>query len=504
MRPLGRVVAAAVFAGGLQALALHARAGWALALVALVPLLVALESAPARHAVAAGIAYAIAAFELDVAPWLAPAIARYLGVEPARAIALAVAVAAVAGAAHGALLGGALALRPRAPRAWQVVWLAAAWAVWESLRLPLPPFFPAATIGAAETGAPALLQLASATGIAGVTAVVVAANAGIASLWARGASRFERAAALATGAGLVVAASVWGAARLASPPGTASSGPTVIAVDGAARSFAESTLARYLAATPSPRERGAAIVLWPESAITVDLERDRDAWRQLARFLEEGGAVLVAGGTLQSVAAAGKLDRFNAVHVLRAGYGMDSYRKRRLVPIAESWPAALGAPPAALEPVRAGREARVFEAGGTALAPLVCFEIVDPAAATDLARRGARVLVNPTNDAWFPGDPPHLAWAQIRAVETGVPVLRVANAGPSALFDGFGRALAESRSDGRPSVLEATIPGTTDTFYARNDRAFLVACLAVVAAGMAIEVRSLRGGRRTPSRTRPS
>jgi len=166
---------------------------------------------------------------------------------------------------------------------------------------------------------------------------------------------------------------------------------------------------------------------------------------------------------------------------------MRSYHKRWLVPLAERWSSLLGTPPPELASLEAGEEATVFSLGDTAFGVLICFEITDAAGARALARGGARFIVNMTNDAWFIGSarPPHLPWAAVRAVETGLPVVRASNAGPSAVFDRFGRPVASSRPADGPAVLTAHVPAAAPTLYAQTGDVFLGLCVATVLAGLA-------------------
>ena len=77
------------------------------------------------------------------------------------------------------------------------------------------------------------------------------------------------------------------------------------------------------------------------------------------------------------------------------------------------------------------------------LAPLICYEDIYSTLARDAARHQANILVNLSNDNWFDGSCElrlHLAQSAYRAVETGLPLLRVCNGGVSAVVTPAGRA----------------------------------------------------------------
>jgi len=210
----------------------------------------------------------------------------------------------------------------------------------------------------------------------------------------------------------------------------------------------------------------------------------RAAWMALNRFVAAHGVPLLAGGPGTGLVHAGRgVVYFNSAHLIAPGQGLRTYHKRHLVPFAERWPSFLGAPPAGLAADLAGLEPGdvpgVFPLDDGAFGVLICFEITDAAAARALAARGVRFVVNLTNDAWFESAP-HLAWAAIRAVETGVPVVRAANAGVSAVFDRFGRA----RTRRGAGWLVTRVPAVVPTVYARRGDVFLGACLAALLAGL--------------------
>jgi apolipoprotein N-acyltransferase len=150
----------------------------------------------------------------------------------------------------------------------------------------------------------------------------------------------------------------------------------------------------------------------------------------------------------------------------------------------------------------AGRDATIFTCGTpvVAFSTLICFEDVMPWLSRRAVRRGARLLINQTNDAWFDrtgGPAQHMAQCVFRAVENRVPVLRVANSGitclihPSGLIDDR----TQNSRDEAPEALVRTWAVSVDnkgrslSFYARHgDIFFAVPCavLAVVCLVLAI------------------
>jgi apolipoprotein N-acyltransferase len=259
-----------------------------------------------------------------------------------------------------------------------------------------------------------------------------------------------------------------------------------VTVDLDARTAEDSTLDRYLAASAGVVD--GALIVWPESALPNDPEHDRATFAALRGLVDRNGMPLLAGGPGVARGPDRQPARYNSAHLVRPGEGLASYHKRNLVPLAETWPARLpliGSPPPDLAGLSAGTEATVFPLGESAFGVLICFEITDAAGARTLAQRGARFIVNLTNDAWFATSarPPHLPWAAVRAVESGLPVVRAANAGPSAVFDRFGRMVAERHGAG---LFAATMPPPAPTLYTRGGHAFLVACAALVAGGIAL------------------
>ena len=464
------------------------------------PLLAALESAAPRLTFALSIVYALVLGVGGLGLWLSRAAAAYFGIGDAAAIGYTLAFLVTIFAAHGAFLGLLLLGRPARPGPWAVVWCAAAWACWDVARTALWPRFPGGVLALSQHEVLPVLQVASVGGVAALTFLLVAVNAGVAGLVGRGA-RAVRALGAATGIALLVGALLWGRLRIASEADPASSaGPLVVAVDVGARAPADGTLERYLAASTDALTPPPALLVWPESALTTDVEHDRATWATLSAFVAAHGIPLLAGGPGAVPRAGRGFVHFNSAHLIAPGHGLRTYHKRGLVPFAERWPAAwpalLGTPPPDLRDLEPGTEATLFPLGDETFGVLICFEITDGRAAGDLARRGARFLVNLTNDAWF-SPAPHLPWAAVRAVETGLPVVRAANAGVSAVFDRFGRP----RSADAPGRLVVRVPAAVSTVYRRAGDAFLAGCAVVVLAGFLSALRGRRAEEPTRGRT---
>jgi apolipoprotein N-acyltransferase len=256
----------------------------------------------------------------------------------------------------------------------------------------------------------------------------------------------------------------------------------------------ERIMSHYLALSDratSPLSTGVGDIthlIWPESAFPFLLARDPPALAQIAALLPPG-TTLITGAARAGEPLPGEVNAryFNAIHVVGDdGTILATYDKVHLVPFGEYLPFGgllrkWGLRQFVHVPVgfEAGAKAQPLSIRGLPpAAPLICYEAIFPA---QVVTRGARAgfLLNLTNDAWFgltPGPYQHLAQAKLRAVEEGLPLVRVANTGISAVVDPYGRTLA-SLPLGTDGVLDAALPRSIEpTFYAQiGDLTFFVA-----------------------------
>lgn len=178
---------------------------------------------------------------------------------------------------------------------------------------------------------------------------------------------------------------------------------------------------------------------------------------------------------------------------------MATYDKMHLVPFGEYVPAFLDRALRALG-IRqfveipggftAGRRRAPFEVPGLPpVAASICYEAIFPDEIT--AAPGARpgLIVNVTNDGWFgdtPGPRQHFAQSRLRAVEHGLPLVRAANTGISAVVDPYGRVVA-SLPLGVDGVLDSGLPRSgTPTIFDTYGNALLVALCLLCCVGAVI------------------
>jgi apolipoprotein N-acyltransferase len=198
-----------------------------------------------------------------------------------------------------------------------------------------------------------------------------------------------------------------------------------------------------------------AIVVWPETASPYWLQQDDPARLAVARAAA-GAAAVFAGSARQD----GKRDYNSLIVVMPDGSVGGTYDKHHLVPYGEYFPSYL--------PIRLGERGwdagpslkTLHVAGLPAAGPLICYEAAFPAQVVVETDRPA-FMVNITNDSWFgtsAGPRQHLAAARMRAVEEGLPLVRAANTGISAVIDAHGRLISSLGLE-RQGVLVTAIPG---------------------------------------------
>jgi apolipoprotein N-acyltransferase len=399
------------------------------------------------------------------------------------------------------LLAGALARRARVPLA--LVFPLVLVTV-EELRGSGEMGFPWFQPGYTQHAYPQLLQLASLGSVTLVTLWIALVNV---LIW----RSFAGSARLRSGIGAALALLLpwfWGGRVLAAAPREA--GPVVALIQGNipgeikwSGKHQKEILATFLelsgrAAQSSPRP---SLLIWPETATGSYLAKQPEQAIEVARLVARDSVPVFSGFADYSIGPNGKLEAYNSSGLFAPGESrVTTYAKRHLVPFGERMPfqwliPALGKIEFGQAEWIAGREAVLFPSAAGPFSTLICFESIFPALARSDVRKGARWLVNITNDEWFGNGAAlqqHAAMALFRAAEHHVPLARCANTGLTILVDGYGR-ITQRLPVFTPAVLSGplAVPGPRTLYTSLGDWPGLLCGLGVaILALRALAIRS--------------
>lgn len=256
------------------------------------------------------------------------------------------------------------------------------------------------------------------------------------------------------------------------------------------RNFAGSFYDKELAITRSHAKltrqldtEGLDLIVWPESAIGLDLERDPVVRAEVLDLARDLGVPMVVGGNLDIDA-----DRYKVVafQISAEGDIVDVYQKTHLVPFGEyvpgrdllGWVPMLDQVPRDAVP---GEEHKVFEFGPASIAPVISFEGDFGSLVRKPMAAGGDLLVVATNTSTWErswASAQHVAFSQVRAAENGTYVAHAAISGISAFIDPHGQVLERSELYEPTTLVRDLGLGGGSTFYTRTGD--WVAYLAIV------------------------
>ncbi len=352
----------------------------------------------------------------------------------------------------------------------RIAGLAAAWVAAEWLRGVLFTGFPWNLIGLGWTISDAMIQLAALTGAWGLSFLTVFAAAAPAALAVPGSPR-ARWAPLALATVLLAATWIGGAIRLAGADEATVPGvrlrivqPNVAQNHKWKPELRAALFRRHLELTASPGIENVTHVIWPETAVPYALADQPNLRAAIAAVTPPGGAVITGAIRWSPEGAPERRIWNNLAAVDDRGRVVASYDKFHLVPFGEYVPFRSILP---LDKITygsldfsAGPGPRTLRVPGLPpFSPLICYEAIFPGRVLDASDRPSWLL-NITNDAWFgvsSGPYQHFAAARLRAVEEGLPLVRAANTGISAVVDSYGRVRARLGL-GEGGVLDVSLP----------------------------------------------
>jgi apolipoprotein N-acyltransferase len=402
----------------------------------------------------------------------------------------------------------------------RVLVLAVALSIAEWLRGHVLTGFPWNVLGYALTWPLSLMQSASVLGVYGLTLICVPIFAAPLVLLA-GAKPEARGIALRNG--LLVAALplvvlyAWGAWRLSGDPARMVDGARVRIVQASVsqrdkwrpekqREIFEDqlSLSRHDASGHRDDLAGITHLVWPEAAMPFLPLEQPEALRAIGELLPQNTQLLSGALRLDhsSATMGGPRVGFNSLMVFGKGGTLEQlYDKIHLVPFGEYLPMQ-----SLLE--RIGLEKLTRWRGGFSTGPvprpllnipglppvvgLICYEAIFPAAVVQGEQRPG-LIVNITNDGWFgdtTGPWQHFHQTRVRAVEEGLPIIRAANNGVSAVVDAQGRIAAMLTLNAR-GVVDSGIPvAISPPVYAKfGDCTFVALVLVFLVAAVVLSRR---------------
>jgi apolipoprotein N-acyltransferase len=375
--------------------------------------------------------------------------------------------------------------------------LTAALSVAEWLRGHVLTGFPWNLAGYGWGASLAVMQSAALFGVYGLTVLTMLFGASLAEFFSR---RGVRALPLAMTA-LFAILFLGGEARLMEKQDKDVDGvrlrivqPNVAQVDKYKPDLIEPNWQRLLALSATPAKTPPTHIIWPEAALVTRSPYAREAIAGLTR----DGRVLMTGAVRSEREASGERHFFNSFYLFADGKPIATYDKFHLVPFGEYLPfedflARFGLTKVvgvAGDFSTGDGPHTVDVPGAPQMSPLICYEMLFPGEVVSDAR--ARWMVNVTDDSWFgpwAGPEQHLLIARTRAIEQGLPVVRAANTGISAIIDSFGRVRMQL-AIGRAGIIDSALPASiAPTPFARSsDFGFwLLVLFCIAAAALAVK-----------------
>ncbi len=453
----------AILSGGALALSFPKFDFSPLAWVAFVPLFYAIEGESLKRVLGWAYLQGLAAF-VGSLYWIAIPLHDFADVRMEFAILPMFLLAAVL-AIYGAIAIWAGEYAARRLRIPMVATMPVAWTALEWVRTYFPIGFPWNLLGYAAYRYIELMQFVEFTGVYGLSALLMFFNAVVYVVMMRRGSLKLQAASLIAVCALMGVLFGFGAWRINELGRIAPKGALKVAmVQGDIPqsikwnpNFLPDSFKVYQDSTVAAAKRGVDLIVWPEATAAFLFQPDgvypagfadyaayREALLNIARTT---GDPILFGAPALGVRD-GHPGFFNRAYLV-SGQGdvVAHYDKIQLVPFGEYVPArellgyVVNRVVQGFGDMLPGDEQTIFDVKGAKLGVLICYESVFPDLTRLEVKKGADVLVNITNDAWY-GDSsaPYqaLAMAAMRSAETKAPMVRVANTGISAYIEPSG------------------------------------------------------------------
>jgi apolipoprotein N-acyltransferase len=354
--------------------------------------------------------------------------------------------------------------------------------------------FPWGVLGYSQSGDIPFLQLASLTGVYGLSFVLIfLQSAFVLAMKLRKRAPFVAAVSLLA----IVHAAGWMSLEKVVPSKDSFTASVIqgnvssdIAWDMISGEETTKIFNDHLDLTRQAYDNGARLIIWPEFTVPLCFSCPEGIYQlykgELSRFVRENPCTLLLG-TNEMSGPPGSHVYFNTALCLHPDLSMTQYAKMHLVPFGEYTPYKkifffIEKVTRAIGDIEPGRKHVLHEHAGLKFGSPICYEIIFPDLVRRFAKKGADFLVTITNDGWYgrtSAPRQHFAMAIFRAVENRRFLLRAATTGVSGIIDPYGRVLAESRLMTRTYLTGTVTPTRKMTFYTKHGDILALASLTL-------------------------
>jgi apolipoprotein N-acyltransferase len=372
--------------------------------------------------------------------------------------------------------------------------IAGIWVSLEYLRARLLTGFPWCLLGYSQSGFLHLIQIADTAGVYGISFLIMFSNAIVYLLLFRpdhAAGKGYLGLEISLFIAMLSVAIIYGNYRLSGDKeGAKKEEPVKVAIVQANIDqsvkwdplYQEESLDVYRRLTENAYPFKPRLIVWPETAVPFFFQERSELTEQVYRISGESGALMILGSPAYERINSSIRYYNRAYWLSEGGRLIGYYDKVHLVPFGEYVPLKTLLPfvnhlVAAAGDFASGRDIAPMSLPGLPTGMLICYEAIFPELSRTHVKKGASLLVNITNDAWYgmsSAPYQHLVMSIFRAVENRRPLIRAANTGFSAIIDPCGRTIVRGDIFEEELLInEVRIKDHELTFYCRHGDIFV-------------------------------
>jgi apolipoprotein N-acyltransferase len=442
--------------------------------------------------------------------WVYSTMKQYGGISPAGAAGLLVLFCLYLGLYHG-LFGLIIALVAKLSLRSGLILAPFAWIAVELARTRISGF-PWDLLGISQVDNVPLAQIARTTGVYGISFEIVVVNAAFAAAFLVRRNRRNSLLLAAAAAGFFLQMARWMPIPETPADRTAvlvqENVPVLDNSDWTAQYFSETVteLSRLSLHLPTGERlvNKPDLIIWPESPAPF-YSTDPAFRTALGELAKDAPAWILVGNISVQNSQPSATEVFNSASLVGPdGNWRARYDKVHLVPFGEyvpfkRWLSFAGGLTKEVGDFSRGVSREPLQAGGEKLGVFICYESIFPDEIRQLAKHGAQLFVNVSNDGWY-GDSgayaQHLKQARMRAIENDRWLLRGTNTGVTASIDPYGRVVRSIPRKVRTALVAAYALTDETTFYTRHGDWLAYAC-AIISIGATVVSLTLAKGKFT-------